>query len=313
MEIILANPRGFCAGVERAIAIVEKTIKLFNSPIYVHHEVVHNNYVVDNFKKRGVIFIEDLNEVPQGSVLIFSAHGVAKKVAQNAEHKKFRVFDATCPLVTKVHKSVHKHQKNNTSVILIGHAGHPEVEGTMGQDNKNSKMYLVQNEQDVQNLKIAQGEKVAYVSQTTLSVDDTKSVISSIKSKIPNVIEPNVSDICYATQNRQNAVKDLMQKACILFVLGSKNSSNSNRLKEIALKMGKRAYLIDNADMIETQWLKNIKIIGLTAGASAPEVLIQQTITKLKSLGASSVVEGDGIKENIVFKLPRNLRAVENN
>jgi len=309
MNIILANPRGFCAGVDRAIEITNKALDIFGSPIYVKHEIVHNNYVVDELKEKGVIFIEDINKVPEHSILIYSAHGVSNDVIKKSENRKLQIFNATCPLVTKVHMEVVRLSKKNINTILIGHKGHPEVEGTIGRyvSDSNSKIILVENETDVDNLDFDKEKKIAYVTQTTLSIDDTKNVINKIKKKFNNVIEPAKGDICYATTNRQNAVKDLTKKCDIIFVVGSSNSSNSNRLKEIATRAGVPAYLLDSADDLDVKWLTNKKNIGLTAGASAPEVLVQSIISKLKVFGAIKVISTPGIVEDITFKIPKEL------
>lgn len=309
MNIILANPRGFCAGVDRAIEITNKALDIFGAPIYVKHEIVHNNYVVDELKEKGVIFIEDINKVPEHSILIYSAHGVSNDVIKKSENRKLQIFNATCPLVTKVHMEVVRLSKKNINTILIGHKGHPEVEGTIGRyvSDSNSKIVLVENETDVDNLDFDKEKKIAYVTQTTLSIDDTKNVINKIKKKFNNVIEPAKGDICYATTNRQNAVKDLTKKCDIIFVVGSSNSSNSNRLKEIATRAGVPAYLLDSADDLDVKWLTNKKNIGLTAGASAPEVLVQSIISKLKVFGAIKVISTPGIVEDITFKIPKEL------
>lgn len=309
MNIILANPRGFCAGVDRAIEITNKALDIFGSPIYVKHEIVHNNYVVNELKEKGVIFIEDINKVPEHSILIYSAHGVSNDVIKKSENRKLQIFNATCPLVTKVHMEVVRLSKKNINTILIGHKGHPEVEGTIGRyvSDSNSKIVLVENETDVDNLDFDKEKKIAYVTQTTLSIDDTKNVINKIKKKFNNVIEPAKGDICYATTNRQNAVKDLTKKCDIIFVVGSSNSSNSNRLKEIATRAGVPAYLLDSADDLDVKWLTNKKNIGLTAGASAPEVLVQSIISKLKVFGAIKVISTPGIVEDITFKIPKEL------
>jgi 4-hydroxy-3-methylbut-2-enyl diphosphate reductase len=299
MKIILANPRGFCAGVDRAIAIVEKAIEKHGEPIYVKNEVVHNKFVVQNLKAKGAIFVDDLFGVPTGSVIIFSAHGVSKKVKNQANNITEIVYDATCPLVTKVHKEVIRRDKNNHQIILIGHKGHPEVEGTLGQAEN---VILVENPSDVDNLNLQ--NQASYTTQTTLSIDDTLEIVDKLKAKYPNIDSPKKDDICYATQNRQDAVKKIMQSADILLVLGSKNSSNSNRLREIADKVGKKGYLIDNENEIDKNWLKNAKTIGITAGASAPEVLVQNVI---KFLNPNEVVEFDGVFEDVNFAIPKNL------
>jgi len=309
MNIILANPRGFCAGVDRAIDITNKALDIFGAPIYVKHEIVHNKYVVDGLKERGVIFIEDISKVPEHSILIFSAHGVSDDIIKQSEKKNLKVFNATCPLVTKVHMEVLRLSLKNINTILIGHKGHPEVEGTIGRyiSKSNSEMILVENENDIQNLSFDINKEVAYVTQTTLSIDDTENIVSAIKNKYANVIEPTKGDICYATTNRQAAVKHLTKKCDIIFVVGSKNSSNSNRLKEIATRDGVPSYLIDSADDLDVKWLINKKNIGLTAGASAPEILVQSIITKLKRFGALDVIDSIGVEENITFKIPKEL------
>jgi len=309
MNIILANPRGFCAGVDRAIDITNKALDIFGAPIYVKHEIVHNKYVVDGLKERGVIFIEDIAKVPEHSILIFSAHGVSDDIIKQSEKKNLKVFNATCPLVTKVHMEVLRLSLKNINTILIGHKGHPEVEGTMGRyiSKSNSQMILVENEYDIENLSFDTNKEVAYVTQTTLSIDDTENIINAIKNKYINVIEPTKGDICYATTNRQAAVKHLTEKCDIIFVVGSENSSNSNRLKEIATRAGVPSYLIDSADDLDVKWLINKENIGLTAGASAPEILVQSIITKLKRFGALDVIDSIGVEENITFKIPKEL------
>jgi len=309
MNIILANPRGFCAGVDRAIDITNKALDIFGAPIYVKHEIVHNKYVVDGLKERGVIFIEDIAKVPEHSILIFSAHGVSDDIIKQSEKKNLKVFNATCPLVTKVHMEVLRLSLKNINTILIGHKGHPEVEGTMGRyiSKSNSQMILVENEYDIENLSFDTNKEVAYVTQTTLSIDDTENIINAIKNKYINVIEPTKGDICYATTNRQAAVKHLTEKCDIIFVVGSENSSNSNRLKEIATRAGVPSYLIDSADDLDIKWLINKQNIGLTAGASAPEILVQSIITKLKRFGALDVIDSIGVEENITFKIPKEL------
>ena len=309
MNIILANPRGFCAGVDRAIDITNKALDIFGAPIYVKHEIVHNKYVVDGLKERGVIFIEDIAKVPEHSILIFSAHGVSDDIIKQSEKRNLKVFNATCPLVTKVHMEVLRLSLKNINTILIGHKGHPEVEGTIGRyiSKSSSEMILVENENDIENLGFDINEEVAYVTQTTLSIDDTENIINAIKNKYVNVIEPTKGDICYATTNRQAAVKHLTEKCDIIFVVGSENSSNSNRLKEIATRAGVPSYLIDSADDLDVKWLINKKNIGLTAGASAPEILVQSIITKLKRFGALDVIDSIGVEENITFKIPKEL------
>lgn len=310
MEIVLANPRGFCAGVDRAIAIVNRALECFNPPIYVRHEVVHNKFVVDDLRQRGAVFVDELDQVPDDSIVIFSAHGVSKAVQQEAERRGLKVFDATCPLVTKVHIEVTKYAREGTEAILIGHEGHPEVEGTMGQYDKSQggQIYLVEDEQDVDNLMIKHPEKVAFVTQTTLSIDDTAKVIDALRAKFPKIQGPRKDDICYATQNRQDAVRDLAEQCDVVLVVGSPNSSNSNRLRELAERMGKSAYLVDNADQLEKEWFKQQSKIGVTAGASAPEILIKQVIQRLQDWGATPPKELDGREENITFSLPKELR-----
>ena len=309
MNIILANPRGFCAGVDRAIEITNRALDIFGAPIYVKHEIVHNKYVVDELKEKGVIFIEDIKKIPEHSILIYSAHGVSDKIIQQSEERNLQVFNATCPLVTKVHMEVARLSKKKINTILIGHKGHPEVEGTIGRykPSLHSEIVLVEDENDVENLKFNAENEIAYVTQTTLSIDDTLNIINAIKNKYNNVIEPARGDICYATTNRQAAVKDLTEKCDVIFVVGSENSSNSNRLKEISTRAGVPAYLLDCADDLDVKWLSNKKNIGLTAGASAPEVLVESIISKLKGFGALKVVNSEGVEENITFKIPKEL------
>ncbi len=309
MEIILANPRGFCAGVDRAISIVDRALDLFGAPIYVRHEVVHNKFVVDGLKIRGAVFVEELDEVPDDSTVIFSAHGVSKAVRNEAKKRDLKVFDATCPLVTKVHMEVARVSQKNIECILIGHAGHPEVEGTMGQyDSESAGIYLIESADDVAKLEVKNAEKLYFCSQTTLSVDDTVDVIKALKIKYPLIQGPRKDSICYATQNRQDAVRAIANQVDLLLVVGAKNSSNSNRLRELAEKIGTTSYLIDTADDIETSWLKNINKIGVTAGASAPAILVKQVIEALKGFGALGVEEYPGREENIVFAVPVELR-----
>jgi 4-hydroxy-3-methylbut-2-enyl diphosphate reductase len=309
MDILLANPRGFCAGVDRAISIVERALDIFNPPIYVRHEVVHNKYVVNGLKDRGAVFVEELHQVPDDSIVIFSAHGVSQAVRAEAKRRELKVFDATCPLVTKVHMEVTRASRRGTECVLIGHQGHPEVEGTMGQyDNPEGGIYLVETPEDVAALEVKDPSNLFYCSQTTLSVDDTADVIDALRAKFPEIDGPRKDDICYATQNRQDAVRDLADKADVLLVVGAKNSSNSNRLRELAEKMGTTAYLIDDASCVDASWFENINSVGVTAGASAPEVLVQQVITRLKELGGQTVVENPGIEESIVFAVPAELR-----
>jgi 4-hydroxy-3-methylbut-2-enyl diphosphate reductase len=304
-EILLAQPRGFCAGVDRAIEIVERALQQFGAPIYVRHEIVHNAYVVNDLRSKGAIFIEDLDDVPAGNTLVFSAHGVSKAVREEAESRGLKVFDATCPLVTKVHVEVAKMRKQGAEIIMIGHAGHPEVEGTMGQAEEG--MHLVETVDDVKKLQVADPDNLAYVSQTTLSVDDTAEIIAALKARFPNIIEPKKGDICYATTNRQEAVKFLAPQVEVVVVVGSPNSSNSNRLREVADKMGTPAYMVDNAAAIDPSWIAGKKRIGVTAGASAPEVLVQAVIDRLKELGAASVRALEGVEENVTFPLPKGL------
>jgi len=311
MQIVLANPRGFCAGVDRAIEIVDQAIQAFGAPIYVRHEVVHNRTVVDGLKEKGAIFIEDLTDVPVGSYLIFSAHGVSKQVQQEAKERNLTVFDATCPLVTKVHLQVAKHAKENREVILIGHAGHPEVEGTMGQYERgtdNGGIYLVETPEDVKKLAVKNPDDLAYVTQTTLSMTDTKIMVDALRARFKGIQEQKKDDICYATQNRQDAVFELAKTADLILVVGSPNSSNSNRLREIAEQLGKQAYLIDTAEDMQQNWFDGIAVVGVTAGASAPEVLVQEVINQLKNWGGKSTIEIQGIEEKVVFSLPRELK-----
>jgi 4-hydroxy-3-methylbut-2-enyl diphosphate reductase len=304
-EILLAQPRGFCAGVDRAIEIVERALQQFGAPIYVRHEIVHNAYVVSDLREKGAIFIEDLDDVPAGNTLVFSAHGVSKAVREEAESRGLKVFDATCPLVTKVHVEVGKMRKQGAEIIMIGHAGHPEVEGTMGQAEEG--MHLIETVDDVRTLQVANPDSLAYVSQTTLSVDDTAEIIAALKARFPNIIEPKKGDICYATTNRQEAVKFMAPQVEVVIVVGSPNSSNSNRLREVADKMGTPAYMVDNAAAIDPAWIEGKKRIGVTAGASAPEVLVQAVIDRLKTLGAASVRALEGVEEHVTFPLPKGL------
>ncbi|MER3546441.1 MAG: 4-hydroxy-3-methylbut-2-enyl diphosphate reductase [Rhodanobacteraceae bacterium] len=310
MEILLANPRGFCAGVDRAIAIVERALESYGAPIHVRHEVVHNRRVVEGLKNKGAMFVEELSEVPDGATVIFSAHGVSQAVRDEAARRNLKVFDATCPLVTKVHMEVVRHGRAGRDVILIGHAGHPEVEGTLGQWDARYEgaIHLVQSLDDVAALQIAQPDRLAYVTQTTLSVDDTKAIIAALREKFPQIEGPRKDDICYATQNRQDAVRELAGQCEVVLVIGSCNSSNSNRLRELAEREGVRAYLIDGPADINVEWLKNAGKIGLTAGASAPEQLVREVIAHLQSLGATSVRELHAEPEDITFALPKELR-----
>ena len=309
-EVLLANPRGFCAGVDRAIGIVERALDLFGAPIYVRHEVVHNRFVVDNLRQRGAVFVEELDEVPDDATVIFSAHGVSRTVRERAEQRGLKVFDATCPLVTKVHMEVSRHARAGHEVILIGHAGHPEVEGTMGQydEGQGGRMYLVETVEDVRALRVRNPTELAYVTQTTLSVDDTARIVVALRERFPAIQGPRKDDICYATQNRQDAVKELSGHCELLLVVGSRSSSNSNRLRELAEKAGTPAYLIDGPADIDPAWLAGKTAIGVTAGASAPVVLVQQVIDRLRELGAATVAESAGRAENVVFSLPRELR-----
>jgi 4-hydroxy-3-methylbut-2-enyl diphosphate reductase len=309
MDILLANPRGFCAGVDRAIDIVERVLELFGPPVYVRHEVVHNRYVVDDLKARGAVFVDDVDLMPEGAVCVFSAHGVSQDVRAQAAERGLRVFDATCPLVTKVHLEVARHCKAGFDVVLIGHRGHPEVEGTMGQCAADGgRMHLIEEIDEVATIEVTDPDRVAYVTQTTLSVDDTAGIIDALRGRFPNLTGPKKSDICYATQNRQDAVRDLAERADLVLVVGSTTSSNSNRLRELAEKHGKPAYLIDGADDIQREWLSDGARVGLTAGASAPELLVEQVIERLKDWGAGAVEEQSGIRENVTFALPKELQ-----
>ncbi len=310
MQVLLASPRGFCAGVDRAIEIVERALALFGPPIHVRHEVVHNRYVVDDLRRKGAVFVEELDEVSDDSIVIFSAHGVSRAVQEEAERRGLKVFDATCPLVTKVHMEVSRYAREGREVILIGHAGHPEVEGTMGRyDTRHGgAIYLVESPEDVARLQVRDPTRLAYVSQTTLSVDDTRRIIDALRARFPDLVGPRKDDICYATQNRQDAVKRLADQCQLILVVGSPNSSNSNRLRELAEHRGARAHLIDSADDLDPAWLAGVARVGVTAGASAPEVLVQAVLARLRELGASEVVEHATVTENIVFALPRELR-----
>lgn len=307
MDILLANPRGFCAGVDRAIIIVEQALEKFGAPIYVRHEVVHNKFVVDELKRKGAIFIEDLDEVPSGNTLIFSAHGVSKAIRSEAESRGLRVFDATCPLVTKVHIEVAKMHAAGREIVMIGHKGHPEVEGTMGQSD--GGIYLVETPEDVAGLEVKDESKLSYVTQTTLSIDDAAMIVDALKRKFPLIQGPKSDSICYATQNRQDAVKIMAKDCDLVIVVGSPNSSNSNRLREVAQNQGVQAYMVDNASQLQTAWLAGKKRIGISAGASAPEVLVQEVIARLSELGDAEVKELQGVVENVVFQLPKNLTA----
>lgn len=305
-ELLLANPRGFCAGVDRAIAIVERALERFGKPIYVRHEVVHNTFVVESLKQKGAIFIEDLADVPEGSTLIYSAHGVPQSVRREAEARGLRVFDATCPLVTKVHVEVQKMHQNGREIIMIGHAGHPEVEGTMGQVE--GGMHLVETVDDVAKLQVRAPDQLAWVSQTTLSVDETADIVAALRARFPKIHGPKKDDICYATQNRQDAVKNLVQSCDLVIVVGSPTSSNSNRLREVAASRGVDAYMVDNADELQAAWFVGRTKIGLTAGASAPEVLVQSVLARIQSFGVQHIAQLEGIEEHTSFALPSGLR-----
>ena len=310
MQIQLANPRGFCAGVDRAIAIVNRALEVFGAPIYVRHEVVHNRFVVDDLRARGAVFVEELHEVPDRRIVIFSAHGVSRAVRKEAAKRGLKVFDATCPLVTKVHMEVTRYSAEGRECVLIGHAGHPEVEGTMGQydDSAGGAIYLVEDAAQAAALTVRDPEKLAYVTQTTLSMDDTARVIDALREHFPAIVGPRRDDICYATQNRQDAVKQLAAACDLVLVVGSPNSSNSNRLRELAQHMGARAYLLDRAEQIDPAWLDGARRVGVTAGASAPEVLVRELVDRLRDLGADAVAELDGRPENVTFRMPRELR-----
>jgi 4-hydroxy-3-methylbut-2-enyl diphosphate reductase len=305
MDVILANPRGFCAGVDRAIAIVEQVLAQFGAPIYVRHEVVHNKFVVDDLKGKGAIFVDQLAEVPAGATVVFSAHGVSRAVRAEADARGLTVFDATCPLVTKVHVEVAKMREQGREIVMIGHAGHPEVEGTMGQSRDG--IYLVDSLDDVARLNVASPDRLAYVTQTTLSVDDATTVIDALKARFPGIVGPKKDDICYATQNRQDAVKALVQKVDLVIVVGSPNSSNSNRLREVAEHRGVPAYMVDRAEELRPEWVADKRRVGVTAGASAPDVLVREVVARLKELGALGVTELSGIVEHVTFPLPRGL------
>ena len=307
-EILLANPRGFCAGVERAIEIVERALERFGAPIYVRHEVVHNKFVVDNLRRKGAIFVEELDEVPAGNTVIFSAHGVSQAVREEAGRRGLRVFDATCPLVTKVHLEVGRMHEQAREIVMIGHKGHPEVEGTMGQIE--SGIHLVETPADVAALQVADPDRLAYVTQTTLSVDDAASIVAALRARFPNIAGPRKDDICYATQNRQDAVKTMTAQADVVFVVGSKNSSNSNRLREVAALRDVPAYLVDNAGDIDPAWLEGKRRIGVTAGASAPEILVEEVVGRLTELAGAAVRNLDGVPEKVTFPLPKELQDV---
>ncbi|CAG0983089.1 4-hydroxy-3-methylbut-2-en-1-yl diphosphate reductase [Rhodocyclaceae bacterium] len=306
MDVLLANPRGFCAGVERAIEIVERALALYGAPIYVRHEVVHNKFVVEDLRAKGAVFVEELDEVPGGATVIFSAHGVSQAVRAEAERRGLRVFDATCPLVTKVHSEVQRLREAGREVVMIGHRGHPEVEGTMGQAA--GGIYLVENVDDVAKLGVQNEDRLAYVTQTTLSVDDARVIVHALEARFPNITGPRKDDICYATQNRQDAVKQMAGRCDLVIVVGSPNSSNSNRLREVAMNRGVDAYLVDGAGEIRAEWLAGRRQVGVTAGASAPEVLVQQVIRRLEALGAGKVLQLEGNAEHVVFSLPRELQ-----
>lgn len=310
MNIYLANPRGFCAGVDRAIDIVERALEIFSAPIYVRHEVVHNRYVVNDLIKKGAIFVEELHEIPDGSTVIFSAHGVSQKVRNEAQERELRIFDATCPLVTKVHLEVARHEIKTEDVVLIGHAGHPEVEGTLGQykQNPDSNIYLIETVDDVQHLQVSNPKTLAYVTQTTLSVDDTKNIIDALRDKFPHISGPKKDDICYATQNRQDAIRELSDKVDVFLVIGSANSSNSNRLRELAEKQNVDAYLIDGVEDIDYSWFDKAQSIGVTAGASAPEILVKEVMSALEKLFDTTIITNEKATENVHFQLPKELR-----
>jgi 4-hydroxy-3-methylbut-2-enyl diphosphate reductase len=307
MQVYLANPRGFCAGVDRAIEIVERALEMFGAPIYVRHEVVHNRFVVDDLRAKGAVFVDELDQVPAGATVIFSAHGVSRAVREEAAGRGLRIFDATCPLVTKVHMEVARRRSNGTECVLIGHAGHPEVEGTMGQAD--SGMYLVESVEDVARLRVTDETNLSYATQTTLSMDDTTKIVHALRARFPAIKGPKKDDICYATQNRQDAVKTLARSVDVMLVVGSHNSSNSNRLREVAEGQGVRAYMIDGPQDIRREWLEGVQRVGLTAGASAPEQLVQQVVTRLCEWGADLVQEGEGKTESVTFPLPKALRA----
>jgi 4-hydroxy-3-methylbut-2-enyl diphosphate reductase len=304
-EILLAQPRGFCAGVDRAIAIVERALVLHGAPIYVRHEIVHNKFVVEDLRAKGAVFVDELDEVPAGATVIFSAHGVSLAVRREAEARGLKVFDATCPLVTKVHVEVSKMREQGREVVMIGHQGHPEAEGTMGQSGQG--MYLVETEEDVARLQVRDPEKLSYVTQTTLSMDDCARIIAALRTRFPSIQGPKRDDICYATQNRQDAVKFMAPRCDVVIVVGSPNSSNSNRLREVATNLGREAYLVDSADELRPEWIAGKRTIGVTAGASAPEVLVHEVILRLQTMGASRVRELEGISEGVTFPLPRGL------
>ena len=311
MEVLLANPRGFCAGVDRAIEIVERALKLHGAPIYVRHEVVHNKYVVDDLRAKGAVFVEDLAEIPEGATVVFSAHGVSQAVRRDAKTRHLNVFDATCPLVTKVHVEVGKMHDGKREIVMIGHAGHPEVEGTMGQIEgvgpAGSGMYLVESIEDVEHLRVKDPDNLAFVTQTTLSVDDAHAITEALRRRFPSILGPRKDDICYATQNRQDAVKALAKRCDVVIVVGSPNSSNSNRLREVAANLGVPAYMLDDAEELRPEWIVGKNSVGVTAGASAPEILVEAVVQRLRSLGADSVVDLEGISEKVTFPLPKAL------
>ncbi len=310
MQILLANPRGFCAGVDRAIAIVERALELFGPPVYVRHEVVHNRHVVEDLERKGAVFVDEIQEVPDEAIVIFSAHGVSKAVRRESEERGLQVFDATCPLVTKVHMEVARYQREGRECILIGHAGHPEVEGTLGQyeaRNGAGRMYLVEGVEDVWRLEVRDPERLAFVTQTTLSMDDTAAVIDALRERFPHIVGPRKEDICYATQNRQDSVKRLAPACDVFVIVGSRTSSNSNRLRELATKLGSRAYQVDSAADLDPVWFTDAHTVGITAGASAPDVLVQDVLTRLKEWGGEDVREVEGIREHVTFSLPRGL------
>ncbi len=305
MQVLLANPRGFCAGVDRAIEIVERALEFHGAPIYVRHEVVHNKFVVEDLRKKGAVFVEDLSEVPGGATVVFSAHGVSQAVRRDAEARGLKVFDATCPLVTKVHVEVAKMRRHQREIVMIGHRGHPEVEGTMGQSE--GGMYLVEKPEDVAELRVKDEKNLAFVTQTTLSVDDAQQTINALKARFPGIVGPKRDDICYATQNRQDAVKVLAKQCDVVVVVGSPNSSNSNRLREVAQQQGVAAYMVDNAAELRQEWVAGKSVVGVTAGASAPELLVREVVARLKDWGAESVQQLPGVEERVVFSLPRGL------
>ena len=305
LKIILAQPRGFCAGVERAIEIVEKALQIYGPPVYVRHEIVHNKRVVNNLSSKGAIFVQELDQIPEGAVTVFSAHGVAQRVEDTAKFRNLPVLDATCPLVAKVHKEGQRYSKDGFEVILIGHEGHPEVEGTMGRIS--GPVYLVSNTEDVKKLKVKNPNKLSYVSQTTLSVDDTRDIIKALQDRFPNIIGPDVKDICYATQNRQSAVRDLVKNVDLVLVVGARNSSNSNRLKDIGSESGVNTYLIETADDMLTEWFSNVKSVGITSGASTPDELVKEVIDKISTFREIEIEKQKGKEENVVFKLPKEL------